>query len=266
MSNNIHTYNTWYEFVRAADQTNDLNPWHKSSHRIDNAGWAGTYDWNEAMQLALRGWPDGLRRIRDQVHIIERFISPKQPRLELTHAVQGPGILDFDRYAQGRPDSWVVWEPVSDQHGVSTRIVSIVFNISASAGVSVDVLFRRGAVVCALIDILEHSGVRVEIKLADQTTYNNGTYTWIVMLKRSEDVLDLDRTAYALCNVAVERRLMFSLQEQQVPALPSSYGHAQSYHESGSINLDASSLYVREEADMVPWLIQQLAGYGIEVD
>jgi hypothetical protein len=219
------------------------------------------------MHLARHGWPEGLRQVRKQVHIIERFISPKQPRLELTHAVQGPGILDFDYYQQGRPDSWVVWEPVSDQHGVSTQIVPIVFNISASSGVSAEILFRRGAAVCALVDILEHSNIRVEIMIAEYAEYGkSGTYCWKVMLKHSEDVLDMDRVAFALCNASVLRRLMFSMAEQYVPNLPSGYGSPRSWREDGAINLDSASLAIRNERDMVPWLVGQLANYGIEID
>lgn len=262
----IHTYNTWGAFVRAADQTNDLNPKQRISRDVNDGHWAGTRDWDDTMQLALRGWPDGLRRIRDQVHIIERFLSPKQPRLELTHAVRGPGILDFDHYTQGRPDSWVVWEPISDTHGVSARIVPIVFNLSASSGISAEVLFRRGAAVCALVDILEYSDIRVEILLVDLTRYGQREHLYKVMLKHSEDTLDLDRVAFALCNAATERRLMFSIQEQTVTDLPYEYGAPSSWHEDGAINLDSASLYIRNEADMVPWLVKQLAGYGIEVD
>jgi len=63
----------------------------------------------------------------------------------------------------------------------------------------------------------------------------------------------------------VLRRLMFSLAEQHVENLFEGYGSPLSHKEPGAINIDAASLYIRNESDMVPWLVTQLAGYGIEV-
>lgn len=270
MEDNITTYNTWHQFVKAADSMTDLNPRAGSSRDIDHGDWFGTNNFEETIHLATHGWPDGLRRIKTQVHIIERFISSKQPRKELAYAVRGPGILDLERYQQGRPDSWLTWELKDQQVGQSAKIVPIVYNLSASGGVSIETMFNRGAAVCALVDILEHSNIRVELILAEYASYNNrhgspNTFLWKVMLKHSEDVLDMDRLAFALCNASVLRRLMFSLSEQYVPNLPSNYGSPRTYQEDGAINIDAASMYIRKEEDMVPWLIKQLAGYGVEI-
>lgn len=269
MTDTIHTYNTWYEFVRAADTGTSINPQRNSAHKADrqySARWSGTNTWDETMQLASRGWPEGLKRIREHVHIIERFISPKQPRLELTYSVRGPGVLDFDRYAQGRPDTWVVWNEIDTQDGQSGRIVPIVFNLSTSSGVNPDTMFQRGAAVVALIDILEHSGIRCEVLLSSCGINQNNTYTFNITLKKSGEALDLDRLAFAMCNASTFRRLVFSLMEQNIPRLESGYGHVSTYREDGAINLDSASLRIRDESNMVPWLIQQLAGYGVEVD
>lgn len=265
----VTTYNTWDQFVRAADNTTSLNPHHNTSRRKSDPTWSGTATWQETMDLALRGWPEGLRKVKDQVSILERFVSPRQPHKELTHAVRGPGILDFSHYQQGRPDSWVVWEDVDTQDGQSAIIVPLVFNLSASSGVSPETMFRRGATICALIDILEHSRIRVEVLAVEHASYGSygqDTYTFRVMLKKAQDHLDMDRMAFALCNASVLRRLMFSLAEQYVPNLPSSYGHPATWTEAGAINIDSASLHIREERDMLPWLVSQLAGYGVEVD
>lgn len=263
----VTTYNTWDQFIRAADNTTDLNPRRRSSRDTSNPSWHGTADWQEALDLAHKGWPEGLKKIKDQVTILERFMSPRQPRKELTHAVMGPGVLDFNHYQQGRPDSWIVWEDRDTQDGQSTTLVPIVFNWSASGGVSAKTLFRRGAAICALIDILEHSRIRVELTAVDHTDYcGSGLHTFRVLLKKAQDHLDMDRMAFALCNAAVLRRFIFSLGEQYVPNLPGSYGLPKAWHEDGAINIDAASLSIRDEKDMLPWLVKQLAGYGVEVD
>jgi len=266
-SEHLTTYTTWDQFIRAADNTTKLNPRMRSSRDTSNPSWAGSADWQETLDLAWRGWPEGLRKIKEQVSIIERFMSPRQPHKELVHAVQGPGILDFDHYQQGRPDSWVVWEDIDSQDGQSTVIVPLVFNLSTSSGVSPETMFRRGATICALIDILEHSRIRVEVMAVEHATYyGSGTYTWKIMLKKAQEHLDMDRMAFALCNASVLRRLMFSLAEQYVPNLPLGYGSPATWREDGAINIDSASLHIRDEKDMLPWLVKQLAGYGVEVD
>lgn len=262
----VITYNTWDQFVRAADNTTDLNPNRQTSRAMDNPTWQGSANWEETMDLAIRGWPAGLRKIKEQISILERFMSPKQPRQELAYAVQGPGILDFNHYQQGRPDSWVVRQDVDTQDGQSTVIVPVVFNLSTSSGVDTETMFRRGAIVCALIDILEHSRIRCEVLAVEHATYDRGTFTWKVMLKKAQDHLDMDRMAFALCNASVLRRLMFSLAEQHVPNLPGTYGSPATWKEDGAINIDSASLFIRNEKDMMPWLVKQLAGYGVEVD
>ena len=268
---NTRTYNTWHQFVRAADNINDLNPNRRHSRDKSKPIWSGTDSFEETIHLASRGWPEGLKKVRNNIQIIERFISPRQPRKELAYGVRGPGILDLERYQQGRPDSWLGWEEHHTQEGMSTKIVPIVFNLSASGGVNASVLFNRGAAVCALIDMLEHHNIRVELTLAEKARYpdpqrkSSSDYTWKVLMKHSEDVLDMDRIAFALCNASVLRRLMFSLAEQHVENLFEGYGSPLSHKEPGAINIDAASLYIRNESDMVPWLVTQLAGYGIEV-
>ncbi len=263
---NIHTYHTWHEFVRASESPDRLNDQPCSSREQGRDSWHGTGTFQEAADLANRGWPDGLRRIKNTITIIERFMAQRQPRRELEYDIRGPGIIDFDRYIQGRPDSWVVWEDVDDQAGVSTQIVPIIYNVATSSGVSIDTMFYRGAAVVALIDILEHNNIRCDVTLTSRVNHRHEDYLFRVHIKKAGDVLDLDRMAYALCHGAVLRRLMFSLFEEHITNLESSYGQPTTWHEDGAINLDGASLYINEEEDMVPWLIKQLSNYGIEVE
>ncbi len=262
-----HTYPSWYQFVQDVQADHNNNPNRRESRtKAQLTGWAGTETWDQAIHLAMHGWPDGLKRIKDKVRIVERFISPKQPRLELDHDIRGPGGLDMERYTQGRPDAWVVWEEQATTEGQSEKIITINYNCVSSCGVDAETLFNRGAVVCALIDILEHNKIRVELNIMELSRYSSGVHQFRVVMKRASDMLDLDRMAFALCNAATPRRLFFSALEQHVPNLDSHYGHPMSMSEEGAINLDAGSLAVRQEKDMVPWLLEQLAQFGIEVN
>lgn len=287
----LHYYNTWHQFVRASESETNINASQgpkqprsmfgesrTSSRKADSqhgAQWSGTDTFEEAVELAKRGWPEGVKKIKENVHIIERFIAPKQPRKDLAFDVRGPGLVDFDRYFQGRPDPFVVTEEREDQAGQSVTIVPILFNISASCGVDVETMYRRGAAVCALIDILEHYKIRCEVKLVAKIN-NSGwrrrgqqgddMHAFMCQVKKAEEPLDIDRMAFALCHAATFRRLMFSLMEEHIPDLSPGYGYPDVHREDGSINLDDSSLVIRREQDMVPWLKHQLQTYGIEVE
>lgn len=275
---NTFTYNTWHKFVSSAKSDTNNNPGRTSSRDtggLHKESWSGTSTFDEALELARTGWPEGARKIKDNITIIERFIAPRQPVKDLSHDVRGPGMMDFDRYTQGRPDPWVVVKERDAQEGTSVAVVPIIFNISASSGVDIETMYRRGAAVCALIDILEHSKIRCEVKLVARINNGHwrqrgqegsGHYTFIVVLKNAEDALDMDRMAYALCHAATFRRLIFSLMEEHIVELGTGYGMPDVYREDGAINIDDSSLVIRREQDMVPWLVKQLKNYGIEVD
>lgn len=278
-----YTFATWNSFVNAAVAGKSQNPKRVTSRDRENghdAKWSGTDTWEEAVFLAKHGWPEGLKRIKKSIEIIDRFMGPKQTRYEQANDLVGPGIIDVDRFQQGRPDVWQVWEAYDTKVGPSTEIVHVVYNISTSSGVDIETMFHRGAAVTAMIDIMEQNGIRVELTLVScgsnmaytqrrgRDSYNSDENmdTFKITIKKAEEALDLDRIAFALCNAATFRRLVFSLMEQNVENLNFGYGRVNIYREEGAMVLDPSSLEIRFEHDMVPWLKKQLKGYGIQVD
>jgi hypothetical protein len=95
-------------------------------------------------------------------------------------------------------------------------VVKIIASVAVSGIVSPEAVFSRGAVVLAAVDAIEAAGKRVELWIAKGSkAHSNGDeWHWLVPVKSASQPLDVDRLAFALCSVATQRRLFFSVQEQ----------------------------------------------------
>src|SRR2546421_8400924 len=133
-----------------------------SSHE-NGEDWAGTPDFASALALARQGWESGAKRIGEISARIGDSIAPRTYREELDYSPVGPGTLDLDRYQMGHPESYQVWVDTEDTVESNRGFLHLVVNLSASAGIDAEVMFTKGAAVCALVDCLERDGYRCEI-------------------------------------------------------------------------------------------------------
>lgn len=182
----------------------------------DKFPWSGTETWDQAMELAQKGWAEGLKDIKAMSEKIWSVVGQEIQKTTFTFDVTG-SVPDVDRFLLGEPENMVQFQQEdSVGHG---KIVKIYVNSSASCGVSAETMFVRGAAVVALVDALENLGFSCEVETADavagQWTGDEEILQYHVMLKRAGGALDLDRLAFALAQPAWFRRLVFSAMEKE---------------------------------------------------
>jgi len=215
-------FDTWEAFVNQAEHgdTDMADSQRSSRHSESGDSWAGG-SFDNAIGLARNGWKDGADRIAARIDTVTGMMPSYGTRRELYMERVGPGAIDMGRYLMGHPAPYITWQQIEDENTSGDQIIPILFNVTASAGVSVETMFNKGAVLCVLIDQLEKSGKRVELTIALAAT--NGGYggrgsddhvTVTVMVKRANDHLAVDRIAFSLAHAACLRRLGFSLWEQ----------------------------------------------------
>ncbi len=271
------SFDSWEDFVRAAtDETTDMPESERSSRRVSDVGWngevwSGTKTWDECVELAYRGWPEGVERLSQRLRVTQDLLPVRLRRREYELARVGPGTLDMGRYLMGHPEPYVVYRDVeTDAEGPGQ--VTILFNMSVSSGIAVEELFRRGAAVCALVDSLETAGRRVSVKVA-MCTHSGDKVDVTVQLKRHEDPLDLERVAFAVAHAAAFRRLGFAVWELAPREVRyrtgirehGGYGQVYSLREPGALCLDGADLYRSEDpAVLRRWLVEQLKAQGVE--
>ncbi|KKM15815.1 hypothetical protein LCGC14_1692230 [marine sediment metagenome] len=274
-------FETWTEFVHAAEfgeSVLDGRGPHEQDRRHSRAdddhinSWSGA-TWEEALDLAKNGWPEAVTMLDHRLEMVKSSIPSKREVSVVGYAAVGPGTLDMGRYIQGHPEAWTTWHPEeTEDMTVGTRIVPIHFAIGASAYISKEALFEKGALICVLVDVLEREGNRVELTLDASTARNAVSIQTLV--KKASEPLDLDRVVFAISHAACLRRLAFSVWEtapietlRAAGIMPHrGYGTPSFKKIPGAINIPSTLYGDYDEVDQLQWLQKHLKPFGITLE
>jgi len=230
----IAKFDTFEEFVRQALVVPKRQD--SCSSRQKSWGtppWHGTDKFEEAVELARRGWPEGSAKaleFRASIADAVREIITSRSQ-SVSYDVSGQWV-DIGRYLDGEPECFGNLEATGDT--ASQPVVKLYVNLAASGAVSVESLFARGAVILAAIDVLEATGRRVEV-IAAKGSRGRTIHETYVTIKRADQPVDADRLAFVLAHAACLRRLFFSVMEQAGHLPNSTYPHQISVFEEGAI-------------------------------
>lgn len=237
--------------------------------------WAGTENFEQAMDLAEKGWPDGLAMIESLTAQIEKYSGSYVKKPEIQWDVAGD-FADAGLFVTGVPECMGFFtETIAPGAG---KVLRILANLSTSCGVSTDAMMRRGAAAVALADALENAGRSCEIIVATDQRYNGDTLINLVPVKRAGEAIELDRLAFILAHPASYRRLFFSSWEQEDKSWRDSigiygcggYGMPCNYEAKEGefdITMPCMSLYQqRDDAAILQWIKEELVRQGCEVE
>lgn len=186
-----------------------------ASRRTTERGFSGTPDFPSALALARDGWPEGRANVDKVSAELFNFISNDIQRENISFDVHGD-FIDVARFVDNEPECWGVFETVKAR-GEGVKLVRVLFNITASAGVSAKAMVAKGAVVTALVQLLEFAGHRVELTVCEGTKGDKGgQFVTRILVKEFDQNLDLGRVAFAMAHPSMLRRLWFSLAENLV--------------------------------------------------
>ena len=114
----------------------------RSSRHTGYDSWAGG-SFADSMKMAREGWTDGRETIERYLVSVEN-IAGQATRTDFESAVYGP-IFDVGAFLQDDPYCFLRPVQTDDATRAHGPIVRIVLNVAASAGVSREVILRRGA-------------------------------------------------------------------------------------------------------------------------
>jgi hypothetical protein len=265
MQDHSKSFGSLREMVAAADH---VARFPQSSRKEGDSYWSGTATLGEAKDLALRGWADGVTRVRPLADAIFAHVADKvfvrQP--DWTYA---GGAVNVGRYVAGHPKAFNTWtmEPRTVD---GSKIIRILYNTGASARVEAGMMFNRGAAAIALVDALERSGRRVQVDVVNRVENKTGTHTMTIWgrLKEASDPTNLNVLAFALCNAAMHRRIVFGIREAfpfaaRQGICPGSYGRSQDVATDAAIYFGIGSApqwHSLESAEM--WVLEELRRLG----
>jgi hypothetical protein len=175
-----------------------------------NEAWNGTKDYPSAAQLARYGWPEGAKFVEETTLRLSEAVGRRIPVDLIIQDIAG-SFVNVPAYIAGEPADMLRVEPAITS---GKRIAKVVYNCSASCGVSSEVLMRRGAVACALVDVLGRAGFLAELVVCEWiASYHNTKLGVELMVKRSDEPLNFDRAAFCLAHPSMLRRMMFAIEE-----------------------------------------------------
>lgn len=220
--------------------------------------WYGTRSWDEALVLAQRGWKKGVTTIERMAQTMSAELVADVKRPEITFDVTGD-MFDMSRVVEGVPECFMTWTEGQDE---STKgRVKVVYNVTASAGISTTMIEMRGAAVAALVTVLEAAGRPTHV----ETVLNiNNSHEHRVCVKNAFDPVQIDGLAFALVHTAYFRRFGFAMMGIH------GSGHGMPCDTQG----DKGDIYLAQalwgnrqwatEADAQKWIRQQLELQGVQ--
>ena len=209
------TFDSVSEFLYACDPERGNMPLKmRSSHKDESKrgdawkGWYGTSSYQEAVDLAKNGWPEGLKEITIVTEELERKINAYMPERRTEYAYQG-NVFDIGEFVRGNLECAIDWEIIdSPRPGVNVTI-----DICASAGISTKVMLARGSVVAGLVYALDRRDVPTTVSVLATNSGDRPEMCDEVIIKHEGQPLDLERLAFCAAHPSMFRRLWFSLWE-----------------------------------------------------
>lgn len=247
---------------------------------VGTAKFTGTDSLEEAIGLARRGWRGGTAEIERLRASIDKLISGSVPMYEPYYDVTGD-CIDVGRFVVGEPEDFMTLvDNGLRRESPSPKIVRIVNNISASAGIGTETILRRGAALIVLIDVLERHGIRCRVDLSHctQTRVRSGDrLEHYVTVKEDGEPISIDKLAFFMAHGSALRRIMFSVVEHESTTIRESfrigrdqgggYGYPGQSSDQGDIYLDRilSAVDWSEELTLA-WLKLNLQRQGITLE
>jgi hypothetical protein len=230
--------------VRFGDNLDDIVHYLRSTPRswsIEHSSdddrersWTFGLGYQDALKLALEGWPDGTDRLSGRVKATPPPLATHHKRM---HDVGGD-YPDVGRFLQGLPDSMV---RRGRYIGVKPVIHMVVHPMTNSYVTAYEFL-TMGTAIALVIDQLEASGRRVELDVAFLRALPscNSLEGW--KIKCADDHLDFGALAFSLAHPASARRIAFALRERTLRSMQSmSYGRAESIEPEHLSLIDAEN-------------------------
>lgn len=174
-----------------------------------------TQNWREACNLAVKGWPEGLKNMVRDLGKASLFTSHE--RVPTVSYDVGGMVPDVPRFVAGDPFNMMDF---GYDESKSRPIVRLWVPRTLSGSVSTQSAVNYGVAVLSHIDRLEEQGFSVELTLVscsrdsdDKTLYS----IQFVTAKRAGDPLDLDTLAFMLAHPSYQRRFIFAMYDRFMP-------------------------------------------------
>lgn len=213
MLSEFKCYSDFIDTVEAGD----ITAWKRkfygalSRERTSDDGWHGTKTFEEAIDLARNGWPEGLKKLTDTHAKYEHYRKTEKIPDSVADIVGAYPIVPL--FCAGDPAHMAV---VENDKRTKQKVISFVVDCAANGDVDREVFINRGAAILSVITELELLGYSCDLvvtRSSASTCESKVLMRSYIPLKTAGFYTEPDRIAFALLNPAFFRRLAFGCQE-----------------------------------------------------
>ena len=248
----------------------------KSSRDDDKLQWSGGLTWEQAKQMAVSGWREGMQEIDRYRAKIVPIVTEKVLRPKQIYSVAGYNV-DVGSFMANEPECFLSRE--YEERNYPGQIYKIVASISFSWDIKPETIIQRGAMICALIDAIEFAGHRAEVICnwaVSAGSYDNDRQGknkergWLevsVTVKKVSQPLEMSDLAFCLAHPAMLRRIMFSVAELEGWSyFASAYGCPAEASDKGDIYIREIYSGTVSDEKAIKWVLSELEKLEIDIE
>ena len=272
----------WQEFSSVTDLINFItdpkyhNPDAPTASHDGDMEWTGSGSFPEAINLARKGWPEGLAEIVRFVIKVEKLVMSYIPEPTTKFDVVGD-VIDMGRFIEGDPECMVSLVDGQNTKKIAQgKIVHVVLNIDAAGSSDIYTFFRRGAAGVALIDALERTGRRVIADAIANTVSRSRLLETRIRVKNADEHIQLDKLAFLFAHPSILRRILFAAWERLPNDVRKLYGFHGSWgygcvghvpkEDQGDLYVDRLvGSYHKTEEEVTQYVLEQLKSQGVVI-
>lgn len=194
------------QFIKTIDERPHKKDWYNEDSHTGSEDFTGTESYEAATKLAVCG---------DNVSAAKVAKNIKKLRSEKAKTEQRVQRSIIRTVAGSRPcvPAAVIGHPCSmyrrKDYKVNKPVVSVYYSVSMSGGTDAAVLVEAGAKMAEAIQIVERSGVRVNLYVGNTSRTSSQLSCCFVRVKDSAKDFELLRMAYPVVNPSFFRRHWF---------------------------------------------------------
>lgn len=196
-------------FARHIEALNKEEAWCRAGWE-EGGDFTGTNNMKEAITLAAEGWREGADRIEG---FRDKILAMKPTHLKTIKYSLAGAYPDVVRAISGNPINMRVPDWARSRR---RPVITLLSDMAANCGVNKDAITNRASVVAAIIDQIEAAGYACEVIATAPTKGSmwggDGGYTALtsVLVKKTNQPVDLIRLSYGLGHASMFRRLIFA--------------------------------------------------------
>jgi len=227
-----------------------------------------TFD--KVREFAEAGWKEGRDKVDALGLKLVQVVAASLPQREIRYDVTGEQ-LDIGRFVAGVPEEFM-YEAEMEEYVSKPEPPKVVRIVTTVDIAGTESFIMRGVAICALTQLLELSGFRVQVDVHIGT--NNKIDTWL-RIKDAEWPINVEDLVFYTAHPAMFYRTSYACWERTPKEWRGGVGTDMNFgwisepvkEEQGDVYVSAyMSAQFRTEEQVMKWLIATLKARGIEIE